>query len=364
MRTLRAEIFVAFIVILLLLSGCGRKAGNFSLSLSSGGLFVDQGSNGSVSIRVTRSNGFTKKIALSLTGAPAGVNARFEPNPVTEDASVLTLAAANDAPVGTYPLKIAGNSGSLSSTVNLKLTIVLNTGSAVGVRYVFKVSGTDQMDQHHLSEVINQIVSIMERRINEYGIKNVEVKSVGSGRIAVKVFRKLNNTEGLQIRRLLGSTGEIEFLRIVKTGNGPNVDLIPTSPTQEVLKDRSGVPYVVEAKPLLTSSSIANAAIEQAADGAPYIRLAFTKDGAELFSKIVSDLTVNDHVAIVVDNVIYSVRRITEPLKEAARESWENVQSCALISNGFNMDDAELLALIIRNGAFPTPVMVVAETPF
>ncbi len=364
MKLLKAEICIAFIVILLLLFGCGKRAGNFSLSLSSGGVFIEQNGRGSVSISVSRENGFAQKITLSSTGAPTGVNASFDPNPVTEDASVLTLAATNDAPVGTYPLKVVGNSGGLRSTVNLKLTIVLNTNSAMGVRYVLEVSGAAQMDQNYLNEVINQIVSIMKRRVNEYDVKNVEVKSIGSGRIAVKVFGKLNDIEELQIRRLLESTGRIEFLKIVKAGNGPNVNLIPTSPTQEVLKDRDGIPYVVKAKPLLTSGSIANAAVEQAADGTPYIRLAFTKDGAVLFSEVVSALSENDSVAIVMDNVIYSVRRITTSLKAAAKESWKNVQSCALISDGFTMDKAKLLALIIRNGVFPVPVMVTTEAPF
>ncbi len=356
---------VALVVLLLLLFGCGKKVGDFSIFVSSGGLFVDQNRSSSVSIGVTRSEGFTKEITFSLTGAPEGVKANFTPNPLVGDTCVLTLTAAKSAPVGTYPVNIVGSSGSLRSTISLKLTIVLGTNSDTGVEYVFRVSGADKMDQDQLDPTMDEIIATIKQRISSYGITDVELKTMGTGQIEVKVLGELDDAERQRIRRLLGTTGQIEFLRVVKRGESPyDANVIPTSLTQEVLYDRDGIPYVLESQPLLTSSHISNAAVVQLTGGAPAIRLAFTKDGAMLFSKLVDEFLVNDCIAIVIDNVVYSVRCITQSLKAAAKAGWENVQSCTVISNGFNADDAKLLALIIRNGAFPVPVLIVSDISF
>ena len=83
---------------------------NFSLSASPSSLTVTQGTNGSSTITVTPSGGFTGSVSLSTSALPAGVTASFGTNPTT-GSSVLTFTASSTATTGTSSITITGTSG-------------------------------------------------------------------------------------------------------------------------------------------------------------------------------------------------------------------------------------------------------------
>ena len=97
-------------------------APNFSLSASPASLTVKQGTNGSSTITVTPSNGFTGSVTLSNSALPSGVTASFGTNPTTST-SVLTFTASSTATTGTSTITITGTSGTLSHTTTISLTI-------------------------------------------------------------------------------------------------------------------------------------------------------------------------------------------------------------------------------------------------
>jgi subtilase family serine protease len=95
---------------------------NFTLSASPNSLTIAQGANGSSTITVTPQNGFSSTVTLSATGLPTGVTASFSLNPATSTSS-LTLTAAGTATTGMTTVTITGQSGSLSNTTTLSLTV-------------------------------------------------------------------------------------------------------------------------------------------------------------------------------------------------------------------------------------------------
>ncbi len=95
---------------------------DFSLAASPGSLTVAQGSNGSSTITVTPSGGFTGSVTLSTSALPSGVTASFGTNPATST-SVLLLTASSTAALGTSTVTITGTSGSFTRTAALTLTI-------------------------------------------------------------------------------------------------------------------------------------------------------------------------------------------------------------------------------------------------
>lgn len=95
---------------------------SFTLAASPASLTVTQGASGKSTIAVTGLNGFAGKVTLGTSGLPAGVTASFATNPAT-GTSVLTLAATNTAATGTYNVTINGNSGSLTATTTIALTV-------------------------------------------------------------------------------------------------------------------------------------------------------------------------------------------------------------------------------------------------
>lgn len=97
-------------------------APNFSLSASPTSVSVIQGGNGSSTITVTPSNGFTGSVTLSTSTLPSGVTASFSTNPTTST-SVLTLTASTTAATGTTAITVTGVSGTLSHTTTVNFTV-------------------------------------------------------------------------------------------------------------------------------------------------------------------------------------------------------------------------------------------------
>jgi hypothetical protein len=87
----------------------------------------------SASVRITRNNGFTGPIQLSLENAPSGVTATFDPNPATADTSTVTLEAPKTLAAGNYTLQIKGVSGATSSSTSVSVAVAPVTPSTATV---------------------------------------------------------------------------------------------------------------------------------------------------------------------------------------------------------------------------------------
>ena len=119
----------------------------FTLSSSTSSLSAVQGQSATDAISVTALNGFTGSVSFSVSGLPAGATATFSPTTSTSG-TTLSIAIAATAATGTYPLTIAGTSGSITSTTTVSLVVTaaptfnLSAGSS-SVSIVQGQSGTD-----------------------------------------------------------------------------------------------------------------------------------------------------------------------------------------------------------------------------
>jgi hypothetical protein len=108
-------------------------APNFTLSASPTSLSIAQSSNGTSTITVAPTGGFTGSVTLSASGLSSGVTAAFGTNPTTTS-SILTLSASATATPGTVTVTITGKSGTLTNTTTLGLTVTAtSTGPTVTV---------------------------------------------------------------------------------------------------------------------------------------------------------------------------------------------------------------------------------------
>jgi hypothetical protein len=124
-------------------------ANDFGISAAPSALSVTQGSSGSSTINTTLTSGSAQSIALSLSGAPSGVTASFNPTSVTAGgASTLTLTVASSTVAGTYPLTITGTAAvTHATTVTLTVTAaagsgIINGGFETGNLAPWTVTGT------------------------------------------------------------------------------------------------------------------------------------------------------------------------------------------------------------------------------
>ncbi len=103
---------------------------DFSLSATPSSLSVNRGSNGSTSIAIVRSGGFTGAVAFSVSGLPSGVTASFSPASTTGASTTLTFTASSTATTGLANLTVTGMSDTLSRSTPVALTI--NSGGNGG----------------------------------------------------------------------------------------------------------------------------------------------------------------------------------------------------------------------------------------
>jgi preprotein translocase subunit SecD len=210
--------------------------------------------------------------------------------------------------------------------------------------------------------VVDQLVTVVSERVDQYGLANAEVRPMGRDRIEVKIPGAANPEEALE---LIGRTALLEFRQVIDSATNPDY-LVPTDPTQEILpkEDRTEW-YLVEGEPLLTGDGLDDAQVRTSTDPRSpgfYIALTFNREGAERFAQVLNRLAENDRLGIILDNVVYSAPLVSTGIKQVARQQgWRGVQSGTIIQGQFTFDEAKLLATVLRSGALPTGVTVVQQ---
>jgi len=272
---------------------------------------------------------------------------------------------------GTVLLIIVGSLALLYPFWPLKDVVPLGLDLQGGVRLVLEAQDVSGMTAAQKQDTIDRVITILNNRVDQFGMANAEIKRMGTDRVLVNLPGTKDPTEA---RTLIGQTAMLQFHKVVEAGTSPNSDLVPSSSAQEVLYNREGIPYVVETEPLLTGAALSEALVRTSQSmqnaGELYIALTFNQEGAQQFVEALRKLKGDDPntpqnegdlLAVVLDNVIYSAPRITQSIKDAAAKGWRNVQSTTTISGKFTKEEATRIAIVLRAGALPVAVKIVEE---
>ena len=109
--------------------------------------------------------------------------------------------------------------------------------------------------------------------------------------------------------------------------------------------------YLLKSTAELTGAFLVNAKVELGGQyGYPHVSLEFNKDGAKLFSRVTEE-NVDRNLAIVLDGVVQSAPVIRSRIPDGK----------AIIEGNFPMEEAKLLATVLRAGALPAPVRIIEE---
>lgn len=219
-----------------------------------------------------------------------------------------------------------------------------------------------QMEPSRQEDAVNQLVTIFSERVDQYGMVNAEIRPLGRDRVEVRV-PKVQNPE--EARKLLGSTALLEFRKVIDAA--PSWFDLEARRTliQEILPNTDKTEwYLVEGEPLLTGDVLDNAVVRTSTDPRQpgfFIALTFNRDGAERFVDALRRLQVNDRLAVILDNVVYSAPQVSASIKQAAQQGWRAVQDSTTITGRFTLEEARLLSVVLRSGALPTQVAVIEE---
>jgi hypothetical protein len=103
---------------------------DFTLSAAPGSRTVNPGGGTAYTVNVGAVSGFSGAVNLSVSGLPASATGTFGPASISAGASsMLTVATATSTPTGSFPITIAGTSGSLQHSTSATLVVSTSAGS-------------------------------------------------------------------------------------------------------------------------------------------------------------------------------------------------------------------------------------------
>ncbi len=222
------------------------------------------------------------------------------------------------------------------------------------------------------ARAVTQAVDTIRFRVNATGLAETAVTQAGPDRIWVEIpcppLPPCSQAE--QVRDLIERRGFLELKRVIQAGTSPDEELSPNL-DQEVVRDRTGIPYLVPEIPLLTGNAIESARAAPAPLGTPgpyVVVLTFTDKGAQDFARMLTDGTLKggDRLAIILDDRVESAPTITGPeepnsIITAARQGWRNIKDGTQITGLPSLPEASDLAIVLRSGNLPVPVRTIFQ---
>jgi preprotein translocase subunit SecD len=228
------------------------------------------------------------------------------------------------------------------------LTLATMT-NASGVAYTATFRDRDLIATR--SAAMEQALETIRNRIDQLGVRETTVAKEGDNDILIQL-------PGIQdperAKELIGKTAVLEFKLLDDKHNLAEAST-EVPPGDEVLdgqaQEGGAQRYLVETPVLMTGETVTDARVRPGAQGqGPYVTVDLNPAGADTFATLTTD-NVGRHMAIILDNTVYTAPVIKEPIPGG------HVQ----ITGNFTFDDAHALAIVLRSGSLPAPVKIIEE---
>ncbi|MDV7338777.1 protein translocase subunit SecD [Terasakiella sp. A23] len=226
---------------------------------------------------------------------------------------------------------------------------VLDQGSETNVENsTISINLTEQAVLDAKRSAVEQSIEIVRRRIDETGTKEPTIQRQGDERILIQL-PGIDDPE--EVKRLLGKTAKMNF-HLVNHNVSPEDILagrIPPGtlalPDAENEQRKIAVLRKVEVRGEMLIDSQPTFQ-----DGQPVVSFTFNSLGAKKFGKVTSN-NVNRSLAVVLDGKVISAPNINSPI----------LGGSGIITGRFSVQEANDLALLLRAGALPAPLVILEE---
>ena len=205
---------------------------------------------------------------------------------------------------------------------------------------------------------VDQTLETIRNRIDQFGVTEPTIQRQGRRDILVQL-------PGIQdperAKALIGKTALLEFKLVDERGDVEKAERLGPPPGREVLFDyvdtgspgvrREKIPYLLEARTLMTGDAISDANVRRGdqLEGV-YVELTLNSVGSTAFDRLTGE-NVGRLLAIVLDGRVYSAPQIRERISGGV----------ASITGSFTFQEARDLAIVLRAGALPAPVKILEE---
>lgn len=178
------------------------------------------------------------------------------------------------------------------------------------------------------NEALTTIRTIIENRINQYGVAEPIVQTQGSDRIVVEIPGIANEQD---IRDLIGSTGRLDFVEV------------PPERANEVV---AGARIPPDLRVVFSGDKVRSATPGFDQVGQRAVDFTLTEEGARLFAEY-TRANVGEQFAIVLDDIVISAPQIRQAI----------ITGQGQISGGFSTQaEVNQLVTVLRYGALPNAI--------
>ncbi|HTI85081.1 MAG TPA: protein translocase subunit SecD [Alphaproteobacteria bacterium] len=225
-------------------------------------------------------------------------------------------------------------------------TEVGGDGTRVTVGY------TEQATVTRRSQVIDQSIEIVRRRVDQVGATEPTIQRQGEDRIIVQLP---GMEDPDRVIELLGKTAKMNFQLVDVSASAEQVRVTGRIPPGDELlpADKASAggdqSYLVQRQIAVGGETLTDAQ-PSFRDGRPVVTFRFDSTGARKFADITRN-NVGRPFAIVLDGKVISAPVIREPILGGSGE----------ISGNFTTQEAKDLALLLRSGALPAPLKVIEQ---
>ena len=214
---------------------------------------------------------------------------------------------------------------------------------------------TEQVIKDRRSAAVKQSIEIVRRRIDETGTREPTIQRQGDDRILVQL-PGVSDPE--RVKRLLGKTAKMSF-HLTDTEHSINEAMSgrvpPGSKLMQGLNEEGtgGQPrmYLIRKRVMVSGDTLVDSQPGfDSRNNEPVVNFRFNSIGAKRFGDATAN-NVGKPFAIVLDGKVISAPRINEPILGGSGQ----------ISGSFTVQTANDLALLLRAGALPAPLIILEE---
>jgi hypothetical protein len=205
---------------------------------------------------------------------------------------------------------------------------------------------------------VHETISVMEKRLKEYGIRESVVLAVGDDQIAIWLRLSEESPEVKSLERLLSVPGRFELKRVLREGS-IGEELRATGLGEQALKDRSGRYYLVAEAPVIDKIELKEVAAQTNPAGrpaGPIVRLRLSENTVRRLAQALTALQTDQALALVIDSVVYGTIVIGVQMRELLEGSVFDVQFEDVLSA--SLEEAQALALTLQIGPLPANVRI------
>ncbi|MBI4343493.1 MAG: protein translocase subunit SecD [Candidatus Omnitrophica bacterium] len=216
-----------------------------------------------------------------------------------------------------------------------------------GMHVVLRVDTSKVPPQARHTDVTAVALEIVRNRIDQFGVREPLIQRQGMDHILVQLPGVTDRERALN---LIGQTALLEFQLVAESPRLLEQALAGAAPAgYRLAEDETGQPLLLDTKDTLTGAILSDAYVDAGELGLPEVSFHLNKEGAKAFGRL-TGTNINRRLAIVLDGKVQSAPTIQSRITDAGR-----------ITGRFTREEANDLAIVLRAGSLPAPIVVEEE---